>query len=142
MGDWTLYLMIFLIWIFSGYASSIDTLGVTAGEVAFPNISDRDPNASLCAFTSVTSGLEGDLFCMIIHLGETILCHRYVPLLFWGFMSYGICSAPLLFLCTKQVLHVVPIMFYIFSYFGLLFLTLVGLAVRGCSQSPQILQAL
>ena len=53
-------------------------------------------------------------------------------------MYNGICSDPLLVLCTKQVLHVVPIMFYIFSYFGLLFLTLVGLAVRGCSQSPQI----
>ena len=120
------------------YASSNGTLGGTAGEVEFPNIFDRYPNASLCAFTSVTSGLKGECFGMLISWVETLLCQRYVQLLFWGFMSYGICSAPFLVLCTKRVLHVVPMMFYIFYYFGLLLLTLVGLAVRGCSQSTQI----
>ena len=64
MDNWTIYLVGFLIvffacWSFSGYASSIGTLGGTAGEVGFPNIYARYINASFCTFTSVNIGLAG-----------------------------------------------------------------------------------
>ena len=40
--------------------------------------------------------------------------------------------------CTSRVLHVVPIMSSLFYYCGLLLLSLVELAVCGCSQIIQI----
>ena len=40
--------------------------------------------------------------------------------------------------CTSRVLHVVPMMSYIFSYCVLLLYSLVGLIVCGCRQIIQI----
>ena len=71
MGDWMLYLVVFLIgffawftcWIFYGYASFIGTLIFSAREVDLPESSARDINASLFVYPSVTSVLEGSGFC-------------------------------------------------------------------------------
>ena len=47
-------------------------------------------------------------------------------------------SVPWMVQCNNQILHVVTMMLYILDYFGLLLLSLVGLAVCGCSQIIQI----
>ena len=52
----------FTCWSFSGYASSIVTLGGFAGEFAFTKISARYLNASLCVFPWVNIGLVGSIF--------------------------------------------------------------------------------
>ena len=44
---------------FSWSAPLPGTIGGNAGKVAFKNIYARYLNASLCAFTSLTSGLDG-----------------------------------------------------------------------------------
>ena len=46
---------------FSWYAPLTGTLGGTAGEVDFPNISASDINAYFCVCNSVTSGMEGNV---------------------------------------------------------------------------------
>ena len=53
-------------------------------------------------------------------------------------MTYVICSATCLVLVTIRVIHVLPIMLYLLEYYGLLLLSLVGLAVCGCSKILQI----
>ena len=53
--------------------------------------------------------------------------------LFLGCMPYGICSVPLMVLCTIQILHVVPTMLYNLAYHELLFLYLVGIIVCDCN---------
>ena len=68
MDNWTIYLVGFLIvffacWSFSGYASSIGTLGGSAGGISLPKTYYRDLNASLCKFPCMTSGLAGVGFC-------------------------------------------------------------------------------
>ena len=49
-------------WFLSGHASSIGTFRGYAREVAFIKISDRDLNAYLCPFASVSSWTEGAKF--------------------------------------------------------------------------------
>ena len=51
-------------WSFYWYAPLTGNIGGTAGEVAFPNISTRDLNDSLCEFPSVTSGIYGAGLCI------------------------------------------------------------------------------
>ena len=143
---------------FSWYAPLIGTLRGNAGEIDFPNISDRDINASLCEFPSVTSGKLGDGLCsswikycaawIVVSLedifGMSILCRKtllyliLVPLLFWGCMTYGICSVLWMVQCTRNIIHVVIMMIYCLAYYGLLLLFLVGIAVFSCSQIIQI----
>ena len=41
-------------------------------------------------------------------------------------------------ICTIRVLHVVPMMFYLLAYFGLLLLSLVEIEVCGCNRILQI----
>ena len=102
----------------------------------------------------MTSGLAGAGFCSILIKscavlmvasadlkipskfpgGGTLLCQISVTLLFSGCIPYGICSAPWLVRCTSRFLHVVPMMFYLLAYRGLLLLSLAGLLVCGCSQ--------
>ena len=53
------------------------TLGVTAREVDFPNISDRDINYSLCAFPNVPSGLKVMVF--VVHELNTVQ-HEFLHL--------------------------------------------------------------
>ena len=55
----------FTCWNFYWHAPLTVTLGGTAGEVAFPNISARDLNYSLCEFPSVTSSLAGAGLCSV-----------------------------------------------------------------------------
>ena len=55
---------LFTCWRFSCYAPLTGTLRGTAGGVAFLNISDRYPNASLCEFLSMTSGIDSAGFCI------------------------------------------------------------------------------
>ena len=43
-----------------------DILGGTDVDVSFTNIWSRNLNASLCEFPSVTSGISGDGFCIIV----------------------------------------------------------------------------
>ena len=54
----------FICWSLSWYSPSTGAPGGSVGEVDFPNISAREINASLCSFTSVTSGLSGAGFCI------------------------------------------------------------------------------
>ena len=70
------------------------------------------------------------LACWIV-LGKTLLCLVLIPLLFLGCMPYGVCSVPLMILCTIHILHVVPMMIYGLDDCVLLSLFLVG--QRGCS---------
>ena len=119
-------------WRFTWYAHLTGTLGGIAGEVAFMNIPSRDINASLCAFTSVSSGLAGSGLCSTLiksyavwtvasaedivgmpnRFGKNLLCLIFILLLFWEHMPYRICSVTLMVLCTIRILHVVPIMIY------------------------------
>ena len=63
---------------------------------------------------------------------------RFIPLLFWVCMPYGICSVPYLVQCNSRLLHMVPMMFYLLDYFGLLLFSMVGISVCSCSQILQI----
>ena len=72
-----------------------------------------------------------DIFGMLIFLGKTLLCLRFVPLLFWECMPYVICSVPCMIRCNIGIIHVLPKMLYSLAYCGLLLLSLVGLAVCG-----------
>ena len=58
--------------------------------------------------------------------------------LFFVCITYGICGAPWMFLCTSWVIHVVPMVFCLLAYCGLLTLSLVGILVCSCSQILQI----
>ena len=71
-------------------------------------------------------------------LGETLLCLRFVPLLFLDYMPCGICSVPCLVRCTSQIIYVFPFMLYLLDYCELLLLSLVGPAVCSCRQIIQI----
>ena len=53
-------------------------------------------------------------------------------------MPYGICSATWMVQFTSRVLHVVPLIFYLLAYFGLLLSPLVEISVCSCSQIIQI----
>ena len=75
--------------------------------------------------------------CWII-LVKTLLCLIFSLLLFWVCMPYKIFSVPLLVLCTRLILHVLPIILYLLAYCDLLFLSLVGITVCGCNQILQI----
>ena len=79
-----------------------------------------------------------EMFGNLKFLGKTLLCLKYVPLLFWGCMPYIICSAPFMVQYTMRIIHVVPMMLYPLAYCGLLFFSLVGLVVCSCSQILQI----
>ena len=57
--DYLVFFNWFACWSFSRYVSSIGALRGSAGGVAFPIKSAMDINASLCKFTSVTSGMAG-----------------------------------------------------------------------------------
>ena len=70
-----------------------------------------------------------EVFGMINLPGESLLCQRSVTILFWGCMSYGIYIDPWMVQCTIQVIHVVPMMFFILAYSVLLTFSLVNLAV-------------
>ena len=127
-------LVLFLVHLleFSWYTPLTGSLGGTSGEVSFPNISARDINSFLCDFTSVPSGMAGYILCsawnkyctawivasveeifgMLISLGETLLCLRFVLLLFWGCMPYGIYIFPWMVQYTRRFLHVVPMIIY------------------------------
>ena len=50
-------------------------------------------------------------------------------LLSWGCIPYGICSVPLMVLCTSRILHVVPMMRGHLAYYAWLFLYQVVLKV-------------
>ena len=58
--------------------------------------------------------------------------------LFFVCITYGICGAPWMFLCTSWVIHVVPMIFYLLAYWGVLILSLVGILVCSFSQILQI----
>ena len=70
--------------------------------------------------------------------GGAILCQRLVLLLFWGCIPYVIHTVPWIVWFTIWIIHVVPIMLYPLAYLRLLLLSLVWLAVCGCSQILQI----
>ena len=53
----------FTCWSFSWYVPYTGTLVGTSGKVDFQKSSDKDINASLCAFPIVASGLAGDGLC-------------------------------------------------------------------------------
>ena len=69
---------------------------------------------------------------------ETLLCLWSVTILFCGYMPYGIFSDLWLLLCTIRVIHVVPILFNLLAYCGLLLFYLVRIELGGCSQILQI----
>ena len=73
------------------------------------------------------------LACSIVW-GETLLCLIFFPLLYWVCMNCGICSVPLLVLCSRRLLYVFPMMLYHLVYSVLLFLSLVGLVMCGCNR--------
>ena len=75
---------------------------------------------------------------MLIFWGETLLRLRFVPLLFWECIPYGICIASCLVLYKIRIIHVVIMVLYCFSYCELLFFPLVGLKVCGCNRIIQI----
>ena len=75
--------------------------------------------------------------CWIV-LGKNLLCMILSPLLFWGCMSYIICSVPLIVLYNSHLLHVVNMILYSLAYCEWLFLSLVGLTVCGCNNILQI----
>ena len=55
--------LVHLLEVFLVYAPLTGTLRGTTGGVGFLNISARDVNSYLCAFSSVTSGIAGAVFC-------------------------------------------------------------------------------
>ena len=65
--------------------------------------------------------------------GGTLLYIIFLPLLFWGCISYGIYSVPFLVLCTIRLLCVGPMTLYRLAYCELLLLPLVGITVFGCN---------
>ena len=75
---------------------------------------------------------------MLIFLEKKLPCLRFVPLLFLGFIPYGIFSVPWTVQCTIWILHVVPMVIYCLEYCELLLLYLAGLAVCVCIQIIQI----
>ena len=75
--------------------------------------------------------------CSIV-LVKTLLCLIFYLLLSWVFMPYVIYSVPLLVLCNRRLLHVVPMIFGSLSYYEWLLLSLVGITVCGCNQIIQI----
>ena len=81
---------------------------------------------------------RGNFWRVEIFGGRTLLCMILVYLLFCGCVTYGIFSVPWLAWCTRNLLHVVPMMIFHLVYSELLLLSLVGLAVCGCSQILQI----
>ena len=68
-------------------------------------------------------------------LGITILCLRFVPILFLGCMPHVICSAPWLVQFTIRVLHVVPRILHPLAYCESLLFTMVGIVVCICNQT-------
>ena len=69
------------------------------------------------------------MFGTLNFLGKTIMRLIFFPLLFWGCMTYRICSVLLMVLCTIHLLHVLHMMIYFLAYCELLLLSLVGLRV-------------
>ena len=57
---------------------------------------------------------------------------------FFGCMPCGIFIFPWMVRCTIRFIDVVTIMFYLLDYFGLLLLSVVGIAVCICNQILQM----
>ena len=72
------------------------------------------------------------LVCWIVWR-KNLLCLIFIPLLFWRCMLSGICSVPLLVLCTSRILLVVLMIIYHLAYHELILLYLVGLTVCDCN---------
>ena len=67
-----------------------------------------------------------------------ILCLIVSPLLSWGCMNCDTCSVPLLVLCTRRIIQVVPMMRGHLVYYELLLLSQVGLMVCGWNKIIRI----
>ena len=71
IGEWSIFWYDVLLWFsswftcqsFSWYDPLTGTIGGTAREVVFSNISDMDITSSLCEFPGETSGLAGAVLC-------------------------------------------------------------------------------
>ena len=148
----------FTCWSFSWYAPLTGTLGGTAGGVVswiFPLGISITPCVHLIVWTVVLLVLDSVIQKLnpmrheLLHmwrtfmacwnvLGKTLLCLILLTLLFWGCITYGICSVPFMVLCNRYLLHVATMMLYCLSYCELTSLYLVGITVFVCNQIIQI----
>ena len=70
-----------------------------------------------------------DIFGMLNFWGGDSTVFYILSALFFVCIPYGIYSIPFMVLCTICILRVVSVMLYRLAYFGLLFLSLVGLTM-------------